>query len=195
MERATGVKTGCSTRFSPKTTFVSYLYRCFIFCAAWVDISYVEDDAAQFICDQRIENNLRKIDNHIEIAISLFQYSYMKINEDISLDGALEEINEKLEEADKLYTQLTQENVKNIHQDALKAREMRQHAWEILAETTKRKSAEESTSETIKRSISSKTETLVYLQEKAEKDQELQLKEMLLRHKELELRKKKNRKL
>ena len=122
-------------------------------------------------------------------------WKWIMINENISLDGALEEINEKLEEADKLYTQLTQENVKNIHQDALKAREMRQHAWEILAETTKRKSAEESTSETIKRSISSKTETLVYLQEKAEKDQELQLKEMLLRHKELELRKKKNRKL
>ena len=122
-------------------------------------------------------------------------WKWIMINEDISLDGALEEINEKLEEADKLYTQLTQENVKNIHEDALKAREMRQHAWEILAETTKRKSAEESTSETIKRSISSKTETLVYLQEKAEKDQELQLKEMLLRHKELELRKKKNRKL
>lgn len=122
-------------------------------------------------------------------------WKWIMINEDTSLDGALEEINEKLEETDKLYTQLTQENVKNIHQDALKAREMRQHAWEILAETTKRKSAEESTSETIKRSISSKTETLVYLQEKAEKDQELQLKEMLLRHKELELRKKKNRKL
>lgn len=114
-------------------------------------------------------------------------WKWIMINEDTSLDGALEEINEKLEETDKLYTQLTQENVKNIHQDALKAREMRQHAWEILAETTKRKSAEESTSETIKRSISSKTETLVYLQEKAEKDQELQLKEMLLRHKELEL--------
>ena len=45
-------------------------------------MSYVEDDAAQFICDQRIENNLRKIDNHIEIAISLFQYSYMKMNND-----------------------------------------------------------------------------------------------------------------
>ena len=114
-------------------------------------------------------------------------WKWIMINEDTSLDGALEEINEKLEETDKLYTQLTQENVKNIHEDALKAREMRQHAWEILAETTKRKSAEESTSETIKRSISSKTETLVYLQEKAEKDQELQLKEMLLRHKELEL--------
>lgn len=122
-------------------------------------------------------------------------WKWIMINEDTSLDGALEEINEKLEETDKLYTQLTQENVKNIHEDALKARKMRQHAWEILAETTKRKSAEESTSETIKRSISSKTETLVYLQEKAEKDQELQLKEMLLRHKELELRKKKNRKL
>ena len=129
------------------------------------------------------------------LCFSTVTWKWIMINEDISLDGALEEINEKLEEADKLYTQLTQENVKNIHQDALKAREMRQHAWEILAETTKRKSAEESTSETIKRSISSKTETLVYLQEKAEKDQELQLKEMLLRHKELELRKKKNRKL
>ena len=122
-------------------------------------------------------------------------WKWIMINEDTSLDGALEEINEKLEETDKLYTQLTQENVKNIHEDALKAREMRQHAWEILAETTKRKSAEESTSETIKRSISSKTETLVYLQEKAEKDQELQLKEMLLRHNVLELRKKKNRNL
>ena len=119
-------------------------------------------------------------------------WKWIIINEDTSLDEALEEINEKLEEADKLHTQLTQENVKNIHQDALKAREMRQHAWEILAETTKRKS-EGSTSETIKRSRSSKTETLVYL--KAEKDQELQLKEMLLRHKELELRKKENRKL
>ena len=121
-------------------------------------------------------------------------WKWIMINEDTSLDEALEEINEKLEEADKLYTQLTQENVKNIHQDALKAREMRHHAWEILAETTKRKS-EGSSSETIKRSRSSKTETLVYLQEKAEKDQELQLKEMLLRHKALELRKKKNRKL
>ena len=50
------------------------------------------------------------------------------INEDTSCDEALEEINEKLEEADKLHIQLTQENVKNIHQDALKAQEMRQHA-------------------------------------------------------------------
>ena len=55
-----------------------------------------------------------------------------------------------MEEADKLHNQTTQENAKNVQQDALKAQEMRQLALETLAETTKRKS-EEPKSETKKK--------------------------------------------
>ena len=110
--------------------------------------------------------------------------------EHTSLDEALEEISEKMEEADKLHNQTTQENAKNVQEDALKVQEMRQLALETLAETTKQKS-EEPKSETKKKSRSSGSETLVYLRQKAEKDQELKLIEMLLRHREeLELRKK-----
>ena len=49
---------------------------------------------------------------------------------------------------------------------------------------------EEPTSETKKNSRSSGSETLVYLWEKAEKDQELKLNEILFRPEELERRKK-----
>ena len=79
-----------------------------------------------------------------------------------SLDEALEEISEKMEEADKLHNQTTQENAKNVQQDALKAQEMRQLALETLAETTKRKS-EETKSETKTSFRYSRSETLVYL--------------------------------
>ena len=48
--------------------------------------------------------------------------------EHTSIDEALEEICEKTEEADKLHNQTTQENAKNVQQDALKAQEMRQLA-------------------------------------------------------------------
>ena len=99
--------------------------------------------------------------------------------EHTSLDEASEEISEKMEETDKLHNQTTQENAINVQQDALKAQEMRQCALETLAETTKRK-LEEPKSETKKKSRSSGSETLVYLREKAEKDQVLKLNEMLL---------------
>ena len=66
---------------------------------------------------------------------------------------------------------------------------MRKLALETLAETTKRKS-EETKSETKTSFRYSRSETLVYLWEKAEKDQELKLNEILLRHEELELKKK-----
>ena len=56
------------------------------------------------------------------------------------LDEALEEISEKIEEADKLHNQTTQENARSVRQDALKAQEIRQLALETLAETTKWKS-------------------------------------------------------
>ena len=49
---------------------------------------------------------------------------------------------------------------------------------------------EEPKSETQNKYRSSRSETLVYLGEEAEKDQELKLNEMLLRLEELELRKK-----
>ena len=83
-------------------------------------------------------------------------------SEHTSIDEALEEICEKTEEADKLHNQTTQENVKNVQQDALKAQEMRQLALETLAETTKRKS-EETKSETKTSFRYSRSETLVYL--------------------------------
>ena len=60
--------------------------------------------------------------------------------EHTSLDEALEEISEKIEEADKLHNQTTQENARSVRQDALKAQEIRQLALETLAETTKWKS-------------------------------------------------------
>ena len=64
---------------------------------------------------------------------------------------------------------------------------MRQLALETLVETTKQNS-EEPTSETKKKSRSSGSETLSYLREKAEREQEFKLNEMLLRREELELR-------
>ena len=42
-----------------------------------------------------------------------------------------------MEKADKLHNQTTQENAKNVQQDALKAQEIRQLALETLAEKKK----------------------------------------------------------
>ena len=43
--------------------------------------------------------------------------------EHTSLDEALEEINEKMEETDQLHNQRTQKNPKNVQQDVLKTQE------------------------------------------------------------------------
>lgn len=109
-----------------------------------------------------------------------------------ALDDALEEISEKMKEAEEVHTEATQEKTQKIQQDALKAKEMRQQALETLGETMKRKpEVEDPTSENRgkKKSRSSGSETLVYLREKAEKDKELKLNEMELRRQELQLRK------
>lgn len=41
------------------------------------------DDTRPFACDQNIENVLAKLENNAEIAMSCFEYNYMKMNNDI----------------------------------------------------------------------------------------------------------------
>ena len=94
-----------------------------------------------------------------------------------SLDEALEEISEKMEEADKLHDQTTQEKAKKC---SLRCSESpRNEAAYIRDPETKKRKFEEPKSETKKKSRSSGLEALVYLREKAEKDQKLKLNEML----------------
>jgi len=105
-----------------------------------------------------------------------------------TLDDALQEISQKMDEAEKLHDQTTQQNLQKVQQEAKKAQEMRQTALETLGETTKRKSEDSEAVITKRKARSTGSETLIYLREKAEKDQELKLSEMQLRREEIELR-------
>jgi len=110
--------------------------------------------------------------------------------EHTSLDDALEEITQKMVEAEKYHDETTQQNVQKNQQEAQKAEETRQLALETLGETSKRKSDDfENPTTAKKRPRSSGSETLVYLREKAAKDRDIKLGEMDLRRQELELRK------
>lgn len=47
-----------------------------------VDDCNYAGDTAPFVCDQSIENLLRKLENNAEIAISWFDCNYIKMNND-----------------------------------------------------------------------------------------------------------------
>ena len=112
--------------------------------------------------------------------------------EQTPLDEALEEIIERMDEAEKSYEQQSNAEKEKKDLDVAAAQEMREQACESSGETLKRKNLD-TEKEAKKKSRSSGSDTMVYLKEKAEKEQELKLNELELRKQELEIRKKKSK--
>ena len=107
--------------------------------------------------------------------------------ENNSLDDAVEEIIEKMQEAEKTYEQenIIQDEKKD--QEVANAQEMRERALESFAETKKRNKDSKHSQKEKKKTRSSESETLVYLREKAEKDQHFKTDELDVQKRELEL--------
>ena len=100
------------------------------------------------------------------------------------LDQALQDITERMAEAEASLKTDSQ-NVKDKNsREKHEAEEIRQRAVENLGETRKRESQEGTSSKTPKKTRSSGSETLQYLREKSEKDQELKKQELLLKQQE-----------
>ena len=112
--------------------------------------------------------------------------------EHTSVDKVLEEFSEKMEQADKLHNQTTHENaVTNAKKCLTRCSESpRKEAACIRDPCCNNKTEVWGAYIWNKKKSRSGSDTLVYLREKAEKDQELTINEMLLRCEELELRKK-----
>ena len=106
--------------------------------------------------------------------------------EQSQLDVALEEIIQKMDEAE--LANETNENNSNEKRSKEMgyAKDLREMACETLGETSKRKSEE--SSQAGKKRRSNGSDTLVYLRQTGEKEQEMKKTEFDLRKQELELR-------
>ena len=107
--------------------------------------------------------------------------------ENNSLDDAVEEIIEKMQEAEKTYEQENVIQDEKKDQEVANAQEMRERALESFAETKKRNKDSKHSQKEKKKTRSSESETLVYLREKAEKDQHFKTDELDVQKRELEL--------
>ena len=106
--------------------------------------------------------------------------------ENNSLDDAVEEIIEKMQEAEKTYEQENVIQDEKKDQEVANAQEMRERALESFAETKKRNKDSKHSQKEKKKTRSSESETLVYLREKAEKDQHFKTDELDVQKRELE---------
>ena len=88
-----------------------------------------------------------------------------------SLDAAVEKIIEKMEEVEKTYEQENVIESEKKEQEVANAQEMRERVLESFAETKKRNKDSKDSQKEKKKTQSSGSETLIYLREKAEKDQ------------------------
>jgi len=102
---------------------------------------------------------------------------------------ALEEIVEKINEADIILKTQTDEEHEKKNTELTAAQELRDMACETFGETLKRKGPD-TDKEIKKKSRSSGSDTMIYLKDKAEREQEYRNNELELRKQELELRKK-----
>ena len=106
--------------------------------------------------------------------------------EQSQLDVALEEIVQKMDEAE-LENKTNENNANEKRSKELEhAKDLREMVSETLGETSKRKSEESGPAGKNRRSNGS--DTLAYLREKGEKEQEMRKTEFYLRKQELELR-------
>ena len=88
-----------------------------------------------------------------------------------SLDAAVEKIIEKMEEVEKTYEQENVIESEKKEQEVANAQEMCERVLESFAETKKRNKDSKDSQKEKKKTQSSGSETLIYLREKAEKDQ------------------------
>ena len=102
-----------------------------------------------------------------------------------SPDDAVEEIIEKMEEAGKTYEQQNVIESEKKNQDVANAQEMRERALESFTETKKRNKDSEDSQKENKKTQSSGSQTLIYLREKAEKDQQFKTDELDVRKRNL----------
>ena len=109
--------------------------------------------------------------------------------ENNSLDDAVEEIIEKMEEAEKTYEQENVIDGEKKDQEVANAQEMRKWALESFTETKKRNKDSEESQKEKKKTRSSGWKTIICLREKVTKDQQFKTDEHEIRKRELEIRK------
>lgn len=105
--------------------------------------------------------------------------------EESELDQALYSILEIMEEAEQQYDKSANEKQKQVD-DRKNAEEFRSRAMETFAESKKRESENEGSQPKPRKKRASGGETLVYLQEKAEKEFEIRKAELEIKKKEIE---------
>ncbi|XP_068735537.1 uncharacterized protein [Montipora capricornis] len=112
--------------------------------------------------------------------------------EETELDQLLQNITEEADEATGLYDQENKRRQEENQTDRRNAEEVRMKALEGLGETQKRRNEEEkddSSSLGNRKKRKSGTETMVYLQNKAEKEFELRKEELQMKKQEMEQQK------
>ena len=102
-----------------------------------------------------------------------------------SLDDAVEETIEKMEKAGKTQEQQNVIESEKKNQDVANAQEMRERALEFFTETKKRNKDSEDSQKENKKTQSSGSQTLIYLREKAEKNQQFKTDELDVRKRNL----------
>ena len=105
--------------------------------------------------------------------------------EETEIDNLLQNIKEESDEAIEMYNNQANEKKEKEEAEKAKAEEVRQLAMENLTQTKKRKSQEEEEPKKAKRNTG--TDTIVYLKQRAEQEQELRQQELDLKKQELEL--------
>ena len=101
---------------------------------------------------------------------------------DISeLDILLEEVTLHIKEVELEFIKQDSENKENKEQESRKAEDMRNQAMESLAETKKRKTGEGRSPASCKKKRSSGSDTMQFLREKMENDNNLKKQELELR--------------
>ena len=120
-------------------------------------------------------DKFKKQERHLERA------SGIDYQED-ELDQLLRELVEKSQEAAVVHEKSNFEKKVAVENDKAAAIDQRNKAMESLGETKKRKSLEDESPQ--RKSRNNGSETLMYLREKAERDQEMRLEDMRIRREE-----------
>jgi hypothetical protein len=109
------------------------------------------------------------------------------------VEEALEEIMELEEEAERVQKQGTDEKKKNNDADRATAENMRKRAMQTLGESSSKKGVDDEETETKKKKRRyNGSDTLMFLREKNEMQQDVKKQEVELRKKEIELQEKKH---
>ena len=108
----------------------------------------------------------------------------IEVKEQTSTENLLEELDEKIKEAEAEFEAKTLEQSQKAEKEKVAIEDVRKKALETLAETKKRKQQEGQEVKRTKKSRTTGNETLAYLREKATKDHEVRMLQMKTQNEE-----------